>query len=46
MLIILTGPDGSGKSKMCIRDSDMYMEKNKENHRRQDEGYTHNKSYR
>jgi len=24
----------------------MYMEKNKENHRRQDEGYTHDKSYR
>lgn len=25
---------------------DMYMAKNKENHRRQDEGYTHDKSYR
>lgn len=25
---------------------DMYMAKNKENHKRQDEGYTHNKSYR
>jgi len=25
---------------------DMYMEKNKENHKRQDEGYTHDKSYR
>ena len=24
----------------------MYMEKNKENHKRQDEGYTHDKSYR
>ena len=24
----------------------MYMVKNKENHRRQDEGYTHDKSYR
>ena len=24
----------------------MYMAKNKENHRRQDEGYTHDKSYR
>ncbi len=25
---------------------DMYMKKNKENHKRQDEGYTHDKSYR
>jgi dimeric dUTPase (all-alpha-NTP-PPase superfamily) len=25
---------------------DMYMEKNKENHKRQDEGYTYDKSYR
>ena len=25
---------------------DMYMDKNKENHERQDEGYTHDKSYR
>jgi len=25
---------------------DMYMAKNKENHKRQDEGYTHDKSYR
>lgn len=25
---------------------DMYMSKNKENHKRQDEGYTHDKSYR
>lgn len=25
---------------------DMYMAKNEENHRRQDEGYTHDKSYR
>ena len=25
---------------------DMYMTKNKENHKRQDEGYTHDKSYR
>lgn len=25
---------------------DMYMDKNKENHQRQDEGYTHDKQYR